>query len=329
MKTLPILLAVLVVATIADAQTGPLLVVSESVLDAGVVPSGAQLTETFVLENRGNETLEILAVEADCGCTVVRFDRSIAPGSRGEILARVDVSTFVGPIAKYLTVRTNDAANPEVTLTIKAQIRPDVQAYPGYARFLTVFGGGEMKAELTVWSSTHDNFEIQSARSPFEHLEVTFREADEGETRPEGRGRQWLVEMTLAADAPVGPMADHVTLSTNHPEKPSLRIPVSGFVRPILGVSPPFADFGTREVTRPVTASVRVKNFSDSEIRLTSATADLSELEIEIEPDGRDHYIIIRLIPGLGKGEFSGLVTVRTDNPDIPILRIEVRGNIL
>jgi hypothetical protein len=186
-----------------------------------------------------------------------------------------------------------------------------------------------MKAEQTVWSSTHDDFEVLSAKSSFEHLDVSVREAEKGKGRPEGRGRQWVVEMTLSADAPVGPMADHVTLSTNHPEMPSLRIPVSGFVRPILAVSPPFVDFGRREVTGPILASVRVKNFSDTEIKLTSVTADVPELQVSIDPDGSDHYVVIRLMPGLPSGEFSALVTVETDSRDVPVLEIEVKGTIL
>jgi hypothetical protein len=329
MKTLPTLLAVLLVATLAHAQSGPQIAISESVLDAGVVPSGAQVSQIFVLENQGDEPLEILAVEPDCGCTVVRYDRSIAAGGRGEIAALVDVSTFVGPIAKYLTVRTNDAANPSVTLTIKAQIRPDVQAHPGYARFLTVVGQEEMKAEQVVWSSNHDDFVIESANSPYRHLAVAVREAEEGEERPEGQGRQWVVEMTLARNAPVGPMADHVSLTTNHPDRPMMRIPVSGFVRPILAVSPPFVDFGEREMTGPVTASVRVTNFSEQEINITSATSDLAELVIEIDPDEGSHFILIQLLPGLAQGEFTGLLTLETDSPDIPILEVEVKGTVL
>jgi hypothetical protein len=328
MKILPTLLAILLVATLAGAQTGPLVAVSESVLDAGVVPSGTEVSKTFVLENQGSEPLRILSVEPDCGCTVVRYDGIIAPGARGEISASVDVSTFVGPIAKYLTVRTNDVSNPVVTLTIKAKIQPEVQAHPGYARFLTVVGDDEMRAQQTIWSSTYEDFEVKGVRSPYDHLNVAFHEAVEGERLPEGEGRQWVVEMVLSADAPIGPMADYVTLTTNNPEMSVMRIPVSGFVRPILAVSPPFADFGTRELTRPIIASVEVKNFSDKTISLISATADLPQLEVEIEPDDTDHYVIIRLSPGLPKGDFSGMVTVETDSPDVPVLKIEVKGRI-
>ena len=135
--------------------------------------------------------------------------------------------------------------------------------------------------------------------------------------------------MTLAKSAPVGPMADHIRLATNHPDVKRLRIPVSGFVRPVLAVSPPVADFGERQGSQPIVASVHVKNFSEDDIALLSATIDLPELEVEIKPDGRDHYLILTLGAGAAKGPFSSQLTVQTDSSRIPTLEIEVKGTIL
>jgi len=318
----------LAVAPSAVGQTTPSLVVVEPVKNAGVVRVGTTIRETFTLRNEGDAELRILSVEPDCGCTIVAFDRVIAAGGTGEISAEVDVSRFVGPIAKYLNVRTNDPANPQLALTIKAEVRPRVQVYPGYARFLVVEGEAEHRSEQTVWASDLDDFEISSARSPYSFLGVEVHEATGDEVRSEGQGRQWRVVMTLAKSAPVGPMADHVRLETNHPEVQRLRIPVSGFVRPVLAVSPPVADLGERNGGQPIVGSVHVKNFSDVEIALLSVTSDLPGLEVKIKPDGRDHYLILTLQPGL-KGPFSGLITVQTDSSRIPTLEIEVKGSIL
>lgn len=313
----------------ASAQTAPALVVVEPVKDAGVVPTGELVQETFLLRNDGTTELRILSVEPDCGCTVVSFDRVIGAGQTGKIIAEVDVANFVGPIAKFLSVRTNDAANPQLSLTIKAEVRPELQSYPSYARFLTVVGEGEMRAEQTVWASDFDDLRIRSARTPYKFLRVQFREATEEEERSEGSGRQWRVVMTLSADAPIGPMANHVRLTTNHPKRKNLRIPVSGFVRPVLAVSPPVAQFGHREGGQPIVASVHVKNFSDDEIHLLRVTSDRPEVEVEIKPDEGDHYLIITVQPGAAPGPFSSLLTVQTDSSRIPTLEVQVKGTIL
>jgi hypothetical protein len=332
MRTLRFPLLALFLALIAAgaaAQTGPALVVAEPVRDAGAVRPGTLVRETFVLRNEGTEDLRIHRVDPDCGCAVAAYDRVIPPGSSGEITAEVDLSSFVGPIAKYLTVLTNDPAKPQVSLTIKADVQPQIQSYPGYARFVTVVGEGAMHSEQTVWASDFDDLRVLRARSPYRFLDVEFREASADEERPEGRGRQWMVTIELAKNARIGPIADHVVLETNHPERKTVRIPVSGFVRPILSVNPPIADFGAREGNAPIVASVHVKNFSEDTIRLLSVTPDNPAIQIEIEPDGDDNYLIITIPVDVGKGPFSSQLTVQTDSSRMPTFEVEVRGEIL
>lgn len=332
MKPLPTVLSALVLAAfaaLAFAQTGPSLAVDEPVKDLGIVESGSTVRHTFVLRNDGEEALRIRDVDPDCGCTVVDYDRVIDPGTSGRITAAVDVSTFFGPIAKYLVVYTNDPANPEVSLAIKVEVRPQVQIHPGYVRFLTVVGEATEHTDQTLWASDIDDFEVRRVRSPYPFVRVEHREAAEDERRSEGRGTQWLVEVRLAPDAPVGPMADHIEVETNHPDKPLVRIPVSGFVRPVLAASPPFADFGRREVSGPIRASVQIKNFSEDEISLTEVASTIPEVQAEIQDDDGDYYIIVTLHPGLPKGEFSGTVTVTTDSQKVPRVDIEVKGTVL
>jgi hypothetical protein len=331
MKLLPALFAtalVVIAAPFAAAQQGPQLVVEDPVEDLGIVESGSTVRHAFVLRNGGDRPLEIREVDPDCGCTVVDYDRAIAPGASGEVTAEVDLSTFVGPIAKYVRVFSNDAANPEVLLTIKVEVRPLVQIHPGYVRFLAVVGEEAPRADQTLWASDRDDFEVRKVRSPYPFVRATVRAAEDGERRSEGRGPQWTVEVELAPNAPVGPMADHLVVETNHPEKPTVRIPVSGFVRPVLAASPPFADFGEREVTTAIRASVKVENFSQDPIRLTSAASDLPEVAAQIQLDGDEYYVIVTLNPGLPKGDFAGTVTVATDSRRVPTLEIPVRGTV-
>lgn len=310
-------------------QGGPVATIDEPVQDVGIVESGATVTQSFTLRNEGDAPLEILEVDPDCGCTVAEYDEVIAPGASGKITAVMDVTTFVGPIAKYLKVLTNDPRNPELTLAVKAEVRPQVQIYPGYVRFLTVVGSGEESADQTVWAADIPDFEIRGVRSPYRFVKVRAREATEDEERSEGQGKQWHLEVTLARNAPVGPLADHIELETNHPDHPIVRIPVSGFVRPVLAASPPIADFGRREVSAPVQASIQIKNFSDDPIEIVRVSTDLRELEGRVEPDGSDFYLFLTLNPGLPKGKFSGKVTVETTSPRVPRLEIEVRGTVL
>src|SRR5437899_609724 len=58
----------------------PKAVAVEPVVDVGTIAKGDNVTHDFVIKNEGAATLEITQVRPACGCTVVSFDKTIAPG---------------------------------------------------------------------------------------------------------------------------------------------------------------------------------------------------------------------------------------------------------
>ncbi|MGZ8854278.1 MAG: DUF1573 domain-containing protein, partial [Thermoanaerobaculia bacterium] len=118
------------------ADKAPRLTVVESVKDFGTVPKGEKLDWSFVVKNTGNADLEILAARPSCGCTVADFDKIIKPGQSGKVTAHVDTTNFAGPIAKAVTIDTNDPSTPSAQVTIHAIVKPYVEAHPaGFVRF--------------------------------------------------------------------------------------------------------------------------------------------------------------------------------------------------
>src|SRR6187549_2353377 len=119
-----------------DAAKGPHLSLTEPIKDFGTVPKGQKLDWSFVVHNTGTTDLEILAAKPACGCTVADFDKIIKPGQTGKVTAHVDTTNFAGPIAKAVTLETNDASTPNAQLTITAIVKPYVDAFPaGFVRF--------------------------------------------------------------------------------------------------------------------------------------------------------------------------------------------------
>jgi hypothetical protein len=309
----------------------PRAVVPESIKDFGTVQRGDRLAHRFVIRNDGDAILEITEVKPACGCTVAEFDRTIAPGQSGEIRAEVDTSSFRGPIAKSVQVFTNDTTNPKVNLVIKAAIRAAVEAHPGYSRFVAVEGESAQSSSQIVWSSDREDFTVLSVDSPYRFVKVSHREATSEERRSGVPGRQWKVDIALSASAPIGPLADFVVVHTDHPDKATLSIPVSGFVRPILTVTPRIADFGRRELSEPQQASLEIKNLSSGEVSLEEATTDLDGLEAEIEAveEGRHYMVVLTLKPGAAKGPFEGTLTINTSSNRQPVLEVSVKGVVL
>lgn len=312
-------------------QSGPAAVALETIKDFGVVNKGQRVTHEFQIRNAGEAELEITEVRPSCGCTVAEFDKNIAPGQTGKIKATVDTRNFKGGIAKSIRVFTNDADNPQIDLVIKANVRSQVEVDPGYARFIAVYGEPQKTSVQSVWSEEQSDLEIIKAESPYRFVKVSYREAEEGERLRGVKGRQWQIEVQLDQDAPVGPMADFIVLTTNHPKLKTMRIPISGFVRPVMSVTPRIADFGRRQLTEPQTASLEIRNLSGSAVGLAEVSTDIYGLEAEIEPleEGRLYKVLLTLQPGMEKGDFEGLVTITTNSSKQPTIEVSVKGVIL
>src|SRR3954467_12599449 len=141
MKTVILALcAAFLVAAVLFADGKPKAVAVEPIKDVGTVPKGDKAVADFLIRNDGDAVLEITNVQPACGCTVAEYDKTIAPGKTGKVHAVVDTSTFNGPIAKGVTVFTNDPAMPQIELTVRAKVEPYINVKPGYARYTTVQG---------------------------------------------------------------------------------------------------------------------------------------------------------------------------------------------
>jgi hypothetical protein len=337
------LCAILPLAAIASAAvpappaaTGarPKAVVVDPIRDVGPVAKGEKLNQDFEIRNDGNAPLEIIEVKPACGCTVASFDKSVAPGKSGKVHVVLETVTFTGPISKGVTVFTSDPANPQIELTVRAKVVPYIEVKPGYARYVIVRGEAkEGNIAQTLWASDGSPMEVVKVESPWPYLTVGFRQAQEGERAPDvdPKIKQWRVDVKLSSDAPVGPLAGYVTVHTTHAKQKLVEIPVSGFVRPVVAVTPPKADFGELEIKGPVRKTLEVRSFSTEPVKLIGVDPVGQGIETKIESlqEGRDYVVRVTLNPGMPKGPFHNKLTIHTDSPKSPVVEVELTGTVL
>lgn len=316
----------------ASAQAPPRAVVAEAVVDAGDVLSGDDVVATFEIRNSGAAPLEISQVRPACGCTVVDFDRVIAPGATGTVKATVDTASLVGPNAKSITVFTNDVANPRLQLTIKSNVQSFIDAQPGYARFTSfVEKQGPETSTQIVWAPGREDFEIVSVESPQPWIRVSHRPAQEGDRIAEATGKQWRLDLTLAAEAPVGPVAEMVVVTTNHPKQKTLEIPVSGFVRPMVAVTPPDVDFGRIDRGSSQAWGILMRNFGAEPMAIRGVKSSVAGLEVEVQAveEGKQFKVTFTPTPAMAKGPFDGSVELTTNLVGQPVIQIPISGEVI
>lgn len=318
----------------SPSPSGPKAVVEEAVADLGTIPKGHPAIHDFTIRNAGDAPLEITKVVPGCGCTVATFDHTIAPGQTGKIHAEMDTSDFNGGVARGITVFTNDPDHPRLELTLKVVVKPQMVAFPGYARYIVVHGEDkEGVIPQYVWAEDGKDFHITKIDSPSPYLTTSFRRPSEEELRPEGKGKkQWLVTLDFDYNrAPVGALRGYVVVHTDHAGNDEVKIPLSGFVRPTVALNPPTVDLGTVADDKPVKTGIILQQFLADPMKLTDPETDIPGIEVQIKPieAGRKFEVLFTAGPGVPKGVFQGKVRIHTDSPKKPIIEVPFHGKAI
>jgi len=316
--------------TVAASEATPKVFLPEMEYQFGQVQPRDVLQHVFVIRNEGKAPLEITKVSASCKCTAVTWDHVIPPGGSGKLVAAVDTRLLEGDSTGELTVETNDPAKPKFVLQTHVEVRSKLFASPGYARWNMVQGEPEGTISQTIWSLDGSDFHVLKVNAP-PSIRTSFRAAtaDEAAKHESVKGPQWHVEATLSNEAAVGPLTGYVEVVTDHPLQPNIRIPISGFVRPVVHVTPEVADFGqVSPENGEGHGKVFFQSFATENINVTNVQSTVKGAKVSFSPieSGRKYAIEVKLDPKMPTGPFQGVVKIQTDSKRAPLIEVPVKG---
>jgi len=326
-------------AASTDDEKAPRLTIVEPVKDYGIVPKGDKLEWAFLVKNTGDADLQIIAAKPGCGCTVADFDKVIKPGTTGKVTAHVDTTAFAGPIAKTVTLETNDPNTPTAQLTLHAIVKPYVEAYPaGFVRFNLLQGDADTQT-VTLYSEEDEPFEIKDVEVPADYIKATVTKVEKKEDLAPNVGRpgqnQYRVNITVGGpDAKVGPLADKVRVVTTSKHQPEYLISVAGVIRPTFRIDPAGVNFG--EVAPSDTAAVRsiVLHSNDQKspekFVVTKAESSLPGVVASVKPGANkgDYEVTLQLAKDTKPGDLDGTVKIYTTDKVNPVVTVPVKGTV-
>jgi hypothetical protein len=322
-----------------DEEKAPRLTIVEPVKDYGTVPKGDKLEWAFVVKNTGDSDLQIIAAKPGCGCTVADFDKVIKPGATGKVTAHVDTTNFAGPIAKSVTLETNDPNTPTAQLTLHAIVKPYVEAYPaGFVRYNLLQGDADSQT-VTLYSEEDDPFEITKIEVPGDYVKATFAKIDKKEDLAPNVGRpgqnQYKVTITVGGpDAKIGPLADKVHIYTNSKHQPEYPISISGIVRPTFRVEPAGVNFG--EVAPSDSAATRSVLLRSNDTKtpekfmVTKVESSVPAVMTSIKPGANkgEYEVTLQLAKDSKPGDIDGTVKIFTSDKINPVVTVPVKGTV-
>lgn len=322
--------AVVVCLSTTATVAQPRAVAGETIQDVGRIDDFRNVDIAYAITNDGDSDLQLVDVVASCGCTVADYDRVIAPGDTGEVAVTLKPQGYSGPLARSVRVYTNDADNPYIELVVKAVIAPSVYMSPGYARLVGLAGEPIEPARQVLWAPGVDDFQVTGATTTVPFVEVEVRPATPGEAAEEGSGNQWVVEARLGDEAPDGIFEDTVVIHTNHPRRPTIDLPLFGQVHAPVRSVPSSLELGTHPQGEEIETSVRLATLDENlEVEYGQATlaADApGTIETRYENEGEVTYLVVVFQSDWPAGNIETEISVPTDHPQVPEVRIPVRG---
>lgn len=298
--------------------------------ELGDVVRGGLLRHRFMVKNSGNAPLRLGPVGIPCRCAEVTVAQEIGPGEEGPVDVEAGTVDMAGPVSVSFSVQTNEPDRPVIAFKLSALVKAAVKAKPGYARISYVLGEPVGGVKERIWADDFPELQVLEVKSPYPYVAVAFRELAAGERLEGAKGRQWEVEIGIRADAVVGPLLGAVEIVTNHPIDKLARIPLSGFVRPTLAVTPQVARL-IEPVWRAngVVFEIDVRNFATESIELTKVLSKAPEsiaVEIKRRVPGRRYAVVVSLPKGLPTGPFKGEVRVATSSSKVPEISIPIEA---
>jgi hypothetical protein len=224
------------IALLAVLLAGPLaragLEFDETTVDAGEVRAGAPMSYRFTFVNHGPEVVEITGMESSCGCLTPRLgQRILQPGDHGSISLEVNtLSPAPGPhtwqvklscrMVSDVVDTTHHSSLTTHQLRLTARVIREIVVEPAA---ITMFADSPLQTEIRLTDLRSEPLQLQQLHTTSPALQARLA----GEEHDTAGHVVRRVQLTLGADLTEGRHEEVLSLFTNDPSYPEIKIPVT------------------------------------------------------------------------------------------------------
>ncbi|MGD9252756.1 MAG: DUF1573 domain-containing protein [Holophagae bacterium] len=336
--TTAVLFSILVFAAAGGARTATAegFRVEEDSLVLGPVIAGRSVSAVYTFHNHSTDKVRILSAKPSCGCTVAEFDPVIQPGRSGTLRAVISTQpNQSGKLSKSIHVQTDAPGARSILLRFTVAIEQVIEARPRLKLLVTATEGHEGSGGILLRRADGVRLEVHEITADRPGLSVSTEMVEAkgsiGELRAEP-GDVWL-RLATAVNQPVGVVKGTIHLQTNHPRMSDLKVPYTVRVRPLMEVHPDVVRlWPATTLSMPGRyAIIGISRSDGRDFSITGVESSLPEVfSAAAAPDPGSRYQRVRvdLDDGLAKEDFmgslDGLLTIRTDDPDKPVVTVPV-----
>lgn len=253
-------------------QAGPKIQLDEYSYDFGRIDRTGEVQKHVIeMFNVGDEDLEIKFMGASCGCLdVEQIDEKILPGEGGYIVLVIDpLRIGTGLKTQTLLLNTNDPQKEQVTIYIHYKAKLDevaispVKVNVELSKEDVRKSTGQSKNTIIVvdtWDKRLEIVDIQSSPNlTTSFYDILYRCPLGSEVH------LFRFETKLSPTLPVGPFAEWITFTTDHPDYPFVTVPISGNIASGVKLIPQKLFIRNVEMEKQITKSIKVELSNKSE----------------------------------------------------------------
>jgi len=184
--------------------------------DFGSVGPGTNNLCEFRFTNTGNSTLKIGEIINTCGCTPFALaKKEYAPGESGTLKVGYLSDQLRGQTTKQLIVHSNDRANPEITLGVKANIMMQVDYEPKTLNLLLKQENANCP-QLTLTSVDGQPFSITSFKSTANCITADFN--------PSEKATKFVLQPKVNMEVLEKALNGRIEIGLTHPECETINV---------------------------------------------------------------------------------------------------------
>ena len=297
------------------AIQGPRIYCEQPLFDFGSADSSTTIEHTFVIQNIGDTTLEISQVRPACGCTLANItEKTIPPGGRSEITARLSLAGRNGPQSKPITILSNDPQNPEYRVTMAGTVASAIMAAPDRLMFGQI-GQGQSVELMIDLTSAAERFTILGIESSIPELAVTTETIEET--------RHYRLKATLTGPVTPGPLSAALLVKTDNAGRPAITIPVIANIVGELIYAPAVMEIPAGS-GQPITRYIVIRPGTLTDFTLKAVNLPDPSMRASIFPFGNQGYRIqVENIPT--SPDLNGkTITIETSGEAMSLIEIPI-----
>lgn len=291
--------------------------------DFGAVNQSEVPTHTFKCRNVGTTDLEITKVDTSCQDCIVPtgWTQKIPPGGEGEVNILVMTKGQGRNIAKQVYVISNDPISPVVEANVAGYVRPAcLSITPRSFSF-----GTRRRSECPVLDAIvpvfgEDRFSVTSVScdSPFVKVALV--------SQRNGALSGYRVRVSLLPGLPVGQFSAKVTILSGYSPQPRAEIPVTATIKGNVDLDRDSFFLGLAKQGKESVANVTISTVSRDPLKIEKIDDPLDCVTVDVKPktEGKEYILTATLKPDAPLGNIKGDITVHTNDPDQPEIKVPV-----